>query len=164
MTAFSLISLAEHPEYEDIIAAWNMGYWSITNLKRDPTFERSKEAFVTNLKIDNVPMTLIAIDDETKRPIGMASLWTKDSDYWTEQTPWIASLFIHELYRGKNIAKLLINTLENRAAELGYEYIYLTAAESVADLYRTLRYEQIDQRQHENALCGIEYLFRKALK
>ena len=160
---FSIVSLADHPEYIDVCAAWGLGYWGIFNPKKQGRFSDAYKAFATDLKADDIPLTLLMIDEEKDRPVAMGSLWTKDSDHWTDLTPWIASLFVHENYRGQGLADRLINALENKAKALNQDVLYLTAVKNVAPLYTKLGYEMIDQRDAPERHGKIEYLFKKAL-
>lgn len=163
MSEFSITYLADHPGFIDVCAAWELSYWRIPNATKPPTFEDCRKLFQNSTDKNALPITLLVINEETNRPVGMGSLWKEDSDYWPEITPWIASLFVHELYRGKGLSEILMTALEDKARTIGLTEIYLTAIELVAPLYKKMRYEVVDTREAKDKPGGVEYLFKKDL-
>lgn len=162
MTNFDVVYLADYPEYTEVCAAWDIGFWAVHNLHRAPTFKRCFKAFEEGQKKDSMPITLLVMERETNRPVAMGSLWEKDSHYWADKTPWITSLFVHEDYRGQGLATALMAKLEEDAKRLGVEKIYLTASAAVG-LYEKLGYEVADTRDAPETPTGKQTLFFKDL-
>ena len=57
--------------------------------------------------------------------IGFISLFSEDNNERNDLSPWYATMYIKEKYRGKNYSKILNDSLIKRAKELGYKKIYL---------------------------------------
>ena len=57
--------------------------------------------------------------------IGFISLFKHDGDECQELTPWYATNYIKEEYRGKGYSKLLNDAILKEAAKLGFEKVYL---------------------------------------
>ena len=119
MKGFSLVYLADFPKAVDACAAWDFGQWDLQ--KKGATLEKSYKVFAGALQKEALPLTIVALNDETKLPVAMASLWEKDGQEWKAYTPWIASVFVHPRFRGRGIAKALVARLEDEARRLGYE-------------------------------------------
>ena len=57
--------------------------------------------------------------------IGFISLFKYDGEERTELTPWYATMYVKEAYRGKGYSKLLNNAILKEAKRLGYNKVYL---------------------------------------
>lgn len=57
--------------------------------------------------------------------IGFISLFSEDNNERNDLSPWYATMYIKEKYRGKNYSKILNDSLIKRAKELGYKRMYL---------------------------------------
>ena len=70
---------------------------------------------------DNIILVLGLIDDD--KLIGFISLFKYDDNY--DHTPWYATMYVKEEYRGNHYSKILNDALIEEARKLGYEKIYL---------------------------------------
>ena len=61
-------------------------------------------------------------DDEL---IGFISIFPYDCDECIELTPWYATMFVKENYRGKDYSKILNDVILKEAKNRNYEEIYL---------------------------------------
>jgi GNAT superfamily N-acetyltransferase len=133
--------LADHPAYINKCAEWSFKVWGRFN--PNATIEKSIDIFTRHCNKDKTPLTLLAI--ENNRLIGMASL--KDDDgLVSELKPWLASLYVDESLRGKGIAKELVDSIKQKAKELGYKSLYLYVYEfSLKKYYSSLGWVFMDE-------------------
>lgn len=57
--------------------------------------------------------------------IGFVSLFKSDEDKMLELTPWYATMYVKEEYRGNNYSKILNDSILKEAKSLGYNRVYL---------------------------------------
>lgn len=57
--------------------------------------------------------------------IGFISLFKYDGDERTDLTPWYATMYVKNEYRGKGYSKLLNDAILKEAKKLGYDKVYL---------------------------------------
>lgn len=57
--------------------------------------------------------------------IGFISLFEYEDDKTTKLTPWYATIYVKEEYRGKGYSKILNDEILKEAKKLGYSKIYL---------------------------------------
>ena len=71
-------------------------------------------------KSDKVISVLGLIDNNI-----LISLFKYDGDEHKDLTPWYATMYVKDKYRGKGYSKLLNDAIIKEAKELGYKKIYL---------------------------------------
>ncbi len=57
--------------------------------------------------------------------IGFVSLLKSDGELRTDLTPWFATLFIKEEFRGNGYSSILVDSILNEARKLSFEKVYL---------------------------------------
>ena len=72
---------------------------------------------------DKVIDVLALIDSNIM--IGFISLFKYDGEERKDLTPWYATMYVKEEYRGRGYSKILNDSLLNMTKELGYDKIYL---------------------------------------
>ena len=72
---------------------------------------------------DKVISVLGLIVDKTM--IGFISLFKYDGEYRRDLSPWYATMYVKQKYRGKGYSKVLNDAILNEARSLGYNKIYL---------------------------------------
>ncbi len=72
---------------------------------------------------DKVIDVLALLDN--KEMIGFISLFKYDGEYRKDLTPWYATMYVKEEYRGRGYSKILNDSLVDRARKVGYDKIYL---------------------------------------
>ena len=92
--------------------------WGTTNNTNDYIEKKLNEIKNTSKVID----ILALVDDEM---IGFISLFNEDDNERNDLSPWYATMYVKDKYRGKNYSKILNDALINRCKELGYKKIYL---------------------------------------
>ena len=90
--------------------------------------EYLKDADAKTLKLikgenDKVIFVLGLIDNNEL--LGFISLYKYDGEERRELTPWYATMYVKENYRGLGYSKLLNDALKSKAKELGYTRLYL---------------------------------------
>lgn len=66
---------------------------------------------------------LVLLDNE--KLIGFISIFPIDGEERTDLTPWYATMYVKEEYRGKGYSKILNDGILKEAKERGFEKIYL---------------------------------------
>ena len=104
-----------------------------------------KEKVSSILSGDKVISVLGLVDDETF--IGFISLFKYDGDERRDLSPWYATMYVKNEFRGKGYSKLLNDAIINEARNLGYSKIYLKT-----DLVNY--YEKFGAKYLEDLECG----------
>lgn len=89
-------------------------------------------------EIDERANHLVIYDQE--KAIGTGRLFVKD-----ESTMIIGRIAILKQYRGKSLGNLLVTVLENKAKELGYCQIELSAQQRAQGFYEKLGYQAVNE-------------------
>ena len=92
--------------------------WGTNNTTNDYIEKKLNEIKNTSKVID----ILALVDDEM---IGFISLFNEDDNERNDLSPWYATMYVKDKYRGKNYSKILNDALISKAKELGYKKIYL---------------------------------------
>lgn len=79
------------------------------------------------------PITLVAYENE--KCLGTVSIFENDLQIRKMYKPWLASLYTKPEYRGKGIAKVLIDKTIEVSKELGFAELFLRT-EDASDYYR----------------------------
>lgn len=104
-----------------------------------------KEKVSSILSGDKVISVLGLVDDDTL--IGFISLFKYDGDERRDLSPWYATMYVKDEFRGKGYSKLLNDAIINEARNLGYSKIYLKT-----DLVNY--YEKFGAKYIEDLECG----------
>lgn len=75
------------------------------------------------LNSDNVISILGLIDN--KELVGFISVLKSDGDERTDLTPWYATMYVKEKYRGRGYSKILNDAILDSAKKMKYNKIYL---------------------------------------
>lgn len=132
-----IVSLQERPEFIDACTAWVFAEWLSIGDQR--SLEKTRNGYVEDSKNDNLPSTYIYILEN--KAVGMASLKNEEHPDRTDLTPWLGSVYVHPLFRGKGIAKALCEKVENEAKNLRHETLYLQT--HIPAVYKKLGWETI---------------------
>ena len=98
------------------------------------------------LNEDKVISVLGLIDE--KELIGFISLFKYDGDYHKDLTPWYATMYVKENYRGKGYSKELNKAILNEAKKLGYTKVYLkTELENYYEKFGAIFQENINNKE-----------------
>jgi len=107
----------------------------------DASIEKAKQKLLLHLNHDILPMAFVAIYDN--QPVGIACLRENDG-IRAGTCPWLSSLVVHPNYRGQKIGETLINTVKQKAKELGHQILYLLAFDpTIPQWYEKLGWKHI---------------------
>jgi GNAT superfamily N-acetyltransferase len=137
-----LILLAENPELVPILARWHFEEWG--HLTPDRPFEQWVERMQGRANRDQIPLTVVAFEGE--EPVGLASLVFYDMDTRKDLSPWLAGVFVSPAFRGRGHGAALVTAIEEQAAQLGIETLYLYT-NTAQGLYERLGWKEIE-REH----------------
>ena len=102
--------------------------------------EEIESLYYEELKPD-MPLTYIALDGET--PVGSCTL-ELNGGIRPDLGPWIGDLVVDPKYQKQGIGKMLINAVNERAKELGFEKLYLfTFDPTITQYYKSLGWKKI---------------------
>lgn len=132
---YKIVNIQKHKEYIPTVANWIYNEFIAGHIP-DCSESDIIEA-LNNRKISDIPMTFICL--EKSGCVGTVSLFSNDLSRLSQFTPWLAALYVAEEYRGRGIARMLINCIEHEAARLGYRKIYLRT-ETAQDYYSKINW------------------------
>ncbi|CAM2778001.1 GNAT family N-acetyltransferase [Legionella worsleiensis] len=102
--------------------------------------EEIESLYYEELKPD-MPLTYIALDGEI--PVGSCTL-ELNGGIRPDLGPWIGDLVVDQKYQKQGIGKMLIDAITNKAAELGFQKLYLfTFDPTITDYYTHLGWKKI---------------------
>lgn len=118
--------------------------------------ERAKANLIKHANNDKMPMTFVALFEN--EPVGMASLRENDG-IQPEYPPWLGSLVVHPHYRKQKIGEALIEKVQQKAKDFGYEKIYLLAFDpTIPNWYEQLGWKKIgDDILFDHAVTVMDY-------
>ena len=135
-----IINLKEEKTYlEDYVKLCSLEWGSP---KSD---DEVKEKVSSILSGDKIISVLGLVDDDNL--IGFISLFKYDGDERRDLSPWYATMYVKDEFRGNGYSKLLNNSIIEEARKLGYSKIYLKT-----DLVNY--YEKFGAKYIEDLECG----------
>lgn len=149
----SIAYLADYPAHLTLLAEWMFTTWGHYN--PGSSIERIQSKLAEHLKRDNLPITLVALDNH--QPVGTCSLRINDG-IRPDLTPWLASLFVLPEYRGKGIGEKLIEAITQEARRFHYPKLYLLAFDpTLPSWYQKLGWQGIGMdKLHDQAVSVME--------
>lgn len=105
----------------DKICDW---YYNWLGIKNNESIEEIKCTFEHSLCKDKLPQTFVALIDG--EPAGMYQLsMSDDLNSRPDLYPWLINVYVDEKFRGRNVARELMNTVKENAKKLGLTELYL---------------------------------------
>ena len=105
----------------DKICDW---YYNWLGIKNNESIEEIKFTFEHSLCKNKLPQTFVALIDG--EPAGMYQLsMSDDLNSRPDLYPWLINVYVDEKFRGRNVARELMNTVKENAKELGLTELYL---------------------------------------
>lgn len=120
-----IYNLKDRQEYIKEIAILTQKEWGKNNLSEDE-FENKISKKVEKIKRlfdDEYYCKLILLDDN--KLIGFISIFPSDGDERKDLSPWYATMYVKEKYRGKGYSKILNNAILKEARNRRIKRIYL---------------------------------------
>jgi len=156
----SILPLSEKPDAAQTCAAWSFGEWGC--YMSDGSLEKSIEAYQTRaLNQNEIPRTWLGLEED--KIAGMISLVECDHSERKDLSPWLASMYVHPMFRRKGYASQLINHLHQEAKNLGFEELYLFTPDA-EKLYLKNGWENFGEISDPRGFHKAETLMKIELK
>lgn len=121
------------------IATLHQAEW--VHFDSDFTVETRVAALTNVAGHEKIPSIFVAI--ENSEFCGSAALVEQDMDNHPELSPWLAAVFVKEAWRGRGVAKSLVQYCEREAKNSGIRKLYLFT-EFASKLYSSLGWKTIE--------------------
>ena len=95
---------------------------------------------------------LILLDDD--RLVGFISIFPHDGDERKDLSPWYATMFVKEEYRGNGYSKILNNAILSEARKRGFRKLYLKT--DLVNYYEKFGAVYLDELRNGEKLYCIE--------
>ncbi len=92
--------LVEHPDFIPALSKWFLQEWR--DFYGDKTWEVIAETFNNRLNRTNIPISLVAFEDE--HPLGTISLLEESIGTHKHLTPWLGALYVCKEKRHQGIS------------------------------------------------------------
>jgi GNAT superfamily N-acetyltransferase len=139
-SAMKISYLADTAELASQLIPGLLDHWR--PLVPEDTAEARLQRFQAHLNRDTLPIAWLA--HEAGQAIGTASLRASDLPGREELSPWLGGVYVAPAFRGRGIASALCRTVEERAAALGHDRLYLFTLDQQA-LYQHLGWRAIER-------------------
>ncbi|WP_028373930.1 GNAT family N-acetyltransferase [Legionella lansingensis] len=107
----------------------------------DVPIARVEDNLHNHLNSEQLPLTFVAFHND--KPVGMCSLRENDG-IRPDLTPWLGSLVVSPPYQKQGIARILIDRIKAKAAEMDFKTLYLFAFDAtIPDYYARLGWTTI---------------------
>ncbi|EPF74519.1 GNAT family N-acetyltransferase [Acinetobacter rudis] len=129
-----IVKLADFPQYLLVAATWFAEKWQLPVEIYQESIQQSIAEKI------GIPQWYIVVDTEQRIVAGCGVI---DNDFHerTDLTPNLCALFVEDEYRGKNIAKQLLDAVREDFAKMNIEKLYL-----------------ITDHEHFYEKCGWQFL------
>jgi N-acetylglutamate synthase-like GNAT family acetyltransferase len=141
--------LADQARHLPQLAKWHQAEFGYLNPAN--TVDRYIERLTASLRKSDLPITFIALRDEAL--LGSASL-VRQTITHQHLSPWLSSVYVDRAHRGGGIATALVKRVEQAAAAMGFEKIYLFTPSS-EKLYAGLGWERMEYSRHRGHTIAI---------
>lgn len=101
---------------------------------------------------DNIISVLGLIND--RELIGFILLFKYDGEEKRDLTPWYATMYVKDRYRGRGYSKILNEAIQDTARSLGYKKIYLKS--NLVNYYEKLGAKYMDKLKNGENLYYID--------
>ena len=131
----SLGLLADHHGAIRTVSQWLVDEWGAD--KSPAAVDELADSLRSRLNRDRVPLQLVALFEQ--RVVGIAMLKKHElRAVHPELTNWLGSVFVDPVFRGKRIASLLAEKIEELARDLDIRVLHLQTEVLSAGLYTKL--------------------------
>jgi GNAT superfamily N-acetyltransferase len=127
-------SLVDCPEHAALLAEWFRGEWD-QHFRNWNSLKIITEFFTPSRTSAGLPVVLVA--DIDGKPCGTVMLRAQWRESHAHLGPWLGGLFVVPEYRGRDIARRLIETLAAEAGKRGYTEVY-AGTKNLGRFLRTL--------------------------
>lgn len=125
--------LANHPQLIDELAVLHHEQWG--HFRPEESLAERRQRLESQCGRGGVPSVVVALEGDGLA--GSAMLIAHDMDTRPDLTPWLAGVYVVEAFRGTGVASALVTRIEEEAARVGVERLYLYTPDAMA-LYAKL--------------------------
>lgn len=159
-TDYSIHLLPEKLEYIDEMAKiffdeWPATYHAFGLPNVDAVAQDMREDHARNEK--QLPLLMLVIDKRNGNLVATVGLEICDvvpGNPYYKTTPWLACTYTKPEYRGKGIAKQMINHILRYARQLGFTYVWLWT-ETARGLFEKLGFHVVENVQHADSVVTV---------
>ncbi len=142
----------------DKICEWNYNWWGIRN---NNSFEEVKCNLEHCLCKERLPQTFVALIDG--EPAGMYQLsMSEDLISRPDIYPWLINVYVDEKFRGRNVCRKLMNTVNENAKKANLTELFLYTKH--IGLYEKFGWEFVEEIKTFKDDSPIERLYRLKIK
>ncbi|MDP2284321.1 MAG: GNAT family N-acetyltransferase [Pseudohongiella sp.] len=145
-----IFDLNDKPEHLMTLAKWHHAEWSYLNPLR--SFEQRVEEMREDFEGKVIPATYLAEQDGEL--LGSASILADDMSSHPELTPWLASVYVNEIHRGKGIGSTLVKRIMQHAQDNGIKRLYLYTPDQ-EQLYARLGWQLLSREPYNGTPVTI---------
>lgn len=135
--------LKDYKEWIPTIAKWFYDEWG--HLYPELDIDKIILRLHKRTNVDIIPLALVAL--ENRAVIGTASLKKFDMDTRMQYSPWLASVYVSEKWRGKGIGTSLVRVIEDKAKEIGVKILYLYTPDA-QNFYAKLDWRELESTEY----------------
>lgn len=115
----SLHYLVDVPQVIPTVAKWYYHQWpALFKDEADSIHELQQVCYRNQL-----PLCLVEM--KNNEVLGTAALLIQDMETYPQHSPWLACVYVSELYRGQGIGKKIVLAATDKARQLGVKKLYL---------------------------------------
>jgi len=144
-----ILNLNEATEHLTALAHWHHRQWSY--LTPNESIVQRIKRMQTYLNNDLIPSTFIAEEDEL---LGSAALVSHDMETMPQLSPWLASVYVSPLHRGKGVGTKLVLHVMTQAKLGSIDTLYLFTPDKKL-FYQNLGWRLIGQEQYHGHLVAV---------
>ena len=145
-------------EIFDKICEWNYNWWGIRNNK---SYEEVRCNLEHSLCKNRLPQTFVVLIDN--EPVGMYQFsMSEDLESRPDIYPWLINVYVDEKFRGKNLCRVLMNTVVRNAKKINLTELYLYTKH--VGLYEKFGWEFVEEVKTFKDDSPIERLYRLEIK
>lgn len=144
-----IVDLRAQPQHLSLLAKWHQQQWA--DINPGQTLEQRMEKMQSYLDENLVPSTFVALDKKTV--LGSAALVEYDMKI-EGCTPWLASVYVHPLFRKQGTGSRLVLHTMAQARAAGIENMYLFTPDR-ADFYQRLGWNVMSEEPYHGRQVTI---------
>jgi N-acetylglutamate synthase-like GNAT family acetyltransferase len=101
-----------------VYTEWPLAYQS------ENEFSCQQELEICQRSVQKIPQCFYALLNN-EEVIGVAYLLNQDTEFFMQETPWLANVYVAPRFRRRGLGKKLVFVIVNYAKSLGFKNIYL---------------------------------------
>jgi GNAT superfamily N-acetyltransferase len=132
------------------LAQWHYEQWGY--LTPNKTIERYIARLHSHLDKKQIPTTFVALTGGIL--MGSSSLVAYDVDTDRDLSPWLSSLYVSPIFRGRGVGSALVHRVIKEAEALGVETLYVFAPDREG-FYRRLGWSTVERTEYRGYEVSI---------